>query len=65
MSKTSALAKTFAEALGFKGRLAFLMVGIVGLFFPGLVTYSLLRGIAKGLRDVDTQQMIEDLDDDA
>jgi hypothetical protein len=35
-----------------------------GLFFPGFVTLLLLKGIAKGLKDVDIQQMLEELADD-
>jgi hypothetical protein len=65
MSKASELSKRCAEALGFKGRFALLAFGVLGLFFPGLVTYLLLSGIAKGLKNVDIQQMLEELEDDA
>jgi hypothetical protein len=64
MSKQTEVMKTCAETLGFKGRFALLAFGVLGLFFPGLVTYLLLSGMAKGLKDVDIQQMLEELADD-
>jgi hypothetical protein len=64
MSKRTEVMKTCAETLGFKGRFALLAFGVLGLFFPGLVTYLLLSGMAKGLKDVDIQQMLEELADD-
>jgi hypothetical protein len=64
MSKGTELMKTCADVLGFKGRFFLLACGIIGLFFPGLVGYCLLKGVAKGLKDVDIQQMLEELADD-
>jgi hypothetical protein len=65
MSKASDFCKTCAETLGFKGRFSLLAFGVFGLFFPGLVTYLLLSGIAKSLKNVDIQQMLKELEDDA
>ena len=64
MSKQTEVMKTCADVLGFKGRFFLLACGIIGLFFPGFVGYCLLKGIAKGLEDVDIQQMLEELADD-
>jgi hypothetical protein len=66
MSKASDFCKTCAETLGFKGRFSLLAFGVLGLFFPGLVTYLLLSVIAKSLENVDIlQQMLKELEDDA
>ena len=64
MSKRTEVMKTCADVLGFKGRFFLLACGIIGLFFPGFVGYCLLKGIAKGLEDVDIQQMLKELADD-
>ena len=64
MSKQTELIKTCADVLGFKGRFFLFTCGIIGLFFPGFVGYCLLKGVAKGLKDVDIQQMLEELADD-
>lgn len=64
MSKSTELAKEFGQALGFKGRLFILLLGVVGLFFPGWVTYVALVGIAKGLKDADIRLFLEELRDD-
>ena len=64
MSKQTEVMKTCADVLGFKGRFILLACGIIGLFFPGFVGYCLLKGIAKGLEDVDIQQMLKELADD-
>ena len=64
MSKETEFARTFADALGLQGRFILLACGIVGLFFPGFIGYCLLKGIAKGLKDVDIQRMLEELADD-
>jgi hypothetical protein len=61
MTTQTEWAKAFGETLGFKGRLAMLLYGIVGLFFPGIVMYSLLVGLTKGLKDYDVQKLIKEL----
>ena len=63
MATQTEWAKAFGEMLGFKGRMTMLLFGVVGLFFPGTVMYSLLLGITKGLKDYDVQKLIEDLQD--
>ena len=55
-------AKTCKEVLGIKGRFLLLGLGIAGLFFPGLVGYIILSGVAKGLKDVDVRAMLEELE---
>lgn len=62
MSKAGEFAKTCADVMGFKGRLMLFTAGILGLFFPGIVVYSLLTGIARGLKDVDIATMLEELE---
>ena len=62
MSKASEFAKECADAMGFKGRLMLFAAGILGLFFPGTVIYSLLIGIARGLKDADIAKMLEELE---
>lgn len=64
MSKMNELAKTCSEVLGFKGRLMLLGCGIVGLFFPGMISAVILKGIAKGLKDTNTRLMLEMLEND-
>ncbi len=64
MSKEMEFAKTCGEVLGFQGRFILLACGIVGLFFPGFIGYCLLKGIAKGLKDVDIQRMLDELASD-
>lgn len=61
MTSSTKLAKEFAEILGFKGRFLLLLMGIVGLFFPGMIAYSVLLGVAKGLKDADIQLLLEEL----
>lgn len=63
MATQTEWAKAFKEALGFKGRVAMLLYGIVGLFFPGTVMYSLLVGLTKGLKDYDVEQLLKELQD--
>ena len=63
MTTQTEWAKAFGERLGFKGRVAMLLYGIVGLFFPGTVMYSLLIGISKGLKDYDIQKLLTELQD--
>jgi len=63
MSKASELAKTFGEALGFQGRVLLFAGGVLGLLFPGMVSYVILSGVAKGLKDVDIRKMIEELEE--
>ena len=63
MTTQTEWAKAFGETLGFKGRVAMLLYGIVGLFFPGTVMYSLLVGLTKGLKDYDVQQLLKELQD--
>ena len=62
MSKASDFAKTCKEVLGIKGRFLLFGLGIAGLFFPGLVSYIILSGVAKGLKDVDFRAMLEELE---
>ena len=64
MSKMNDFAKTCAEVLGFKGRLILFACGIVGLFFPGTVGAIILKGVAKGLKDVNVRLMLEVLEND-
>lgn len=61
MSKASEFAKTCADVMGFKGRLILFAAGVMGLFFPGTVIYSLLIGVARGLKDADIAKMLEEL----
>jgi len=63
MTTQTEWAKAFGETLGFKGRVAILLYGIVGLFFPGTVMYALLVALTKGLKDHDVQQLIKELQD--
>jgi len=62
VSKASEFAKTCADAMGFKGRLMLFTAGVLGLFFPGTVIYSLLIGVARGLKDADIAKMLEELE---
>lgn len=64
MSKMNELAKTCAEVLGFRGRLMLFACGIVGLFFPGMISAIILKGIAKGLKDINIRLMLEVLEND-
>lgn len=64
MSKMNELAKTCAEVLGFKGRLALFACGIIGLFFPGTISAVILKGVAKGLKDTNIRLMLEVLEND-
>jgi len=57
-------AKTCKEVLGIKGRFLLLALGVAGLFFPGLVGYIILSGVAKGLKDADVRLLLEELRDD-
>ena len=63
MTTQTEWAKAFGQTLGFKGRVAMLLYGVVGLFFPGIVMYSLLVGITKSLNDYDVQKLIKELQD--
>jgi hypothetical protein len=47
-----------------RGALSCLHAALLDCFFPGFVGYCLLKGVAKGLKDVDIQQMLEELADD-
>ena len=62
MSNANDFAKTCKEVLGIKGRFLLFALGIAGLFFPGLVGYIILSGVAKGLKEVDVRAMLEELD---
>jgi hypothetical protein len=59
--KANEFAKECADAMGFKGRLMLFAAGFLGLFFPGTVIYSLLIGVARGLKDADIAKILEEL----
>lgn len=61
MATQTEWAKVFGKTLGFKGRIVMLLFGIIGLFFPGTVMYSLLFGITKGLKEYDVQKLLKEL----
>ena len=48
-------AKTCKEAIGIKGRFLLLGLGIAGLFFPGLVVYSILSAFLERLQELEGQ----------
>ena len=61
MSNSTEFAKTCKEVLGIKGRFLLFALGVAGLFFPGLVGYIILSGVAKGLKDADVRVMLVEL----